>query len=219
MMFSEFHGFSLTFADYELIQLKEYSRIVETQLEHKLANFNDWVTKQAAHLSEAEKHDLYASVGLEHTELSQIHPQILRQSLVIALASFLEKTLNSLCQDFRKHWQIDLSFHDIHGKGITRAQKYLKKVIKIDFPDTNAAWQNILLINEIRNFYVHSEGNVSGELVKRIETASENRALTKLYPESIDLDSKFVPFYIENIEKFVRQLQQKVLEKAKHEPP
>lgn len=49
---------------------------------------------------------------------------------------------------------------DLHDKGITRSQTYLKKELDLPFPDTNQEWQLICGLNELRNDVAHGRNEL-----------------------------------------------------------
>lgn len=94
-------------------------------------------------------------------KFDEVFPKILRNSFLVTCHSYLEHKLNDYCRYLRKDHALLLDVNDLKGSGIERASKYLKLVAKLDFPDTNHSWNEIMYLNKIRNFIVHNEGRLN----------------------------------------------------------
>ena len=90
----------------------------------------------------------------------QDYPQLLFQSLFIAVCTHFERYLIDLCNDVRESESLSLKPKDLHDSGIRRSQAYLKKVARLNFPDNTKEWQVIKLLSKIRNKLVHDPEHV-----------------------------------------------------------
>lgn len=83
-----------------------------------------------------------------------------RYTALTVVYSYLESSLEQICEHLMRSRNFTIELDDMNGKGIKRAQLYLEKVAGIDFPKDSHAWQEIEKLNKIRNCIVHTEGNV-----------------------------------------------------------
>ena len=98
--------------------------------------------------------------GFKINNLIEENMQLLFRSLFIAVYARFEIYLHNLCNALRESESLQLKPNDLHDKGITRSQKYLKKVACLNFPDNTKEWQAIKLLADIRNDLVHKSEHV-----------------------------------------------------------
>ena len=84
-----------------------------------------------------------------------MYPSLLRSSLLVSCISFFERSLIRLCNEIYSQRKLKLCWNDIDGKGVEKAQKYLKKYVGVAFPDDSPEWRDILIFQHIRNLVVH----------------------------------------------------------------
>jgi hypothetical protein len=87
--------------------------------------------------------------------LIEDYPELLFQSLFIAVYSHFERYLINFCNRICESETLSLKPKDLFGNGIRRSQAYLKKVALLNFPDNTKEWQIIILLSGIRNKLVH----------------------------------------------------------------
>lgn len=95
----------------------------------------------------------------DYWELEQVFPEIQRNSNVISVYSVLENNLNHLCSLYSKVIESEIELSDFGEQDIIkRAQIYLTKVAKANFPAEHCSWKEIQKIQQIRNKLVHAQG-------------------------------------------------------------
>ena len=92
--------------------------------------------------------------------------QTLRKSLFVMTYAMLEDDLNQLCDHFAGSRGLTIRFQDLTGGGIRRAQAYLKKVVRVGFPDQRPEWVTLRKLSELRNAIVHVGGRPSPDSIK-----------------------------------------------------
>lgn len=195
-----------------LDNLSEYARTIEDLLNRKLKNFTSWVEKEASKLTAGQQEDFYEFYADDYNQLSGIFPNILRSSLFIMHYAFLENQLVNLCEYLYKQYNYPVrlsdKFTDRPKKGIFRAQSYLKKIAKIDFPDQTASWDDIVSYNHIRNFIIHNGGRLDksrrAEKVESFIAARPSISLDHL--KSIQFSKDFCPEVSNTLKSFFEDL-------------
>lgn len=189
----------------KLGQLKEYAKLSEDLLKDKQENFDSWAVEQASKLSEEQKEEFYDFYSDDHWELSEVYPNILRQSLFVACVSLIEHELISLCKHLYKENKYCLQLDDIVGKGIYKAKLYLNKVADLG---KNTIWEDILVFQKIRNFIVHNSGKIDGsknsQEVQRYISSKSSITLDDF--KQMQFSCTFCFEVIEAIEKFFDSL-------------
>ncbi|HAV1390419.1 hypothetical protein M2G63_19765 [Vibrio vulnificus] len=100
-------------------------------------------------------HDAYLE------EIEVIFPSIQRRAEVIVSYSVLEHQMQQICESIEKELDSLIKLKDLASNGIIdQCQKYLEKVALVPFPKKEAAWKEILFIQQIRNSLVHADGVV-----------------------------------------------------------
>ncbi|MBY8164464.1 hypothetical protein KW506_19295 [Vibrio fluvialis] len=94
-------------------------------------------------------------------EIEVIFPSIQRRAEVIISYSLLEHQMQQICEFIEKELDSIIKLKDLASNGIIdQCQKYLEKVVLVSFPKQEAAWKEILFIQQIRNIFVHADGTV-----------------------------------------------------------
>lgn len=138
--------------------------------------------------------------------------KILTKSLFISAYSMLEYCLDEICKKISTIYDYKLKLADIAGKGITRSHKYIKKVIKIDFPDTSESWRNIKNYNEIRNVIIHSQSTILPDNLKIKQIIEEYKGI-KIIDDQIILSQYFLRLVFDDIAWLLNDIENKVVEK------
>jgi hypothetical protein len=191
----------LFFVSNELDQFRDYAEYIESSLRKEIKSYQD----RAEGLLPEEEEEFWDWHLDEVSPYSQDFPKIMRNSLFVSIYTFLEDKIVELCVS---DTDALLELSDIKGQGIHQASIYLKKVLRIDFPDNSNEWQYIKKANLIRNCIAHSSGDVSKS---RNETKLRN-AVQDMPSISIDkmgylnLDSELCLDFIENVGSFLKQL-------------
>ncbi|MDD2679943.1 MAG: hypothetical protein PHO03_04010 [Candidatus Omnitrophica bacterium] len=159
--------------------LREYNNFLEDFLKNKVEKFKAWIDREADKLPEDEKVDFFDYFSDEYLKLYEDFPNIARGSLFVAGMSMLEYQIIALCQHLQKTNRYYIALNDIAGKGIFKAQLYLKKVAKLKFPDDTKYWNDILCYQIIRNAVVHNDSVIKNgkELEKIIGFSLDHKSL------------------------------------------
>jgi hypothetical protein len=138
---------------------KNHTVKVEELLKREIEEFHCHHEKQMKGFSEEEKIQYAEYHGEEYMELANYIPSIQRKSELISICTILEYFLKDLCSLYKDKIQYPLEFNDINAHGdIDRARKYLIKVVGIPFPETSENWKEIVIIQQVRNAFVHHDG-------------------------------------------------------------
>lgn len=140
----------------DLGHLKNFAETLETLLADEQKQFDAWAAEEAAKLPKEKQEEFYDIQSDQYWLLSDVFPNILRQSFFVTCYSLLESRLLNLCIHIKKEKNLRIGYNDLKCKGIFAAQTYLKKVAGISFPDQNLSWQEVLVYNRIRNIIVHN---------------------------------------------------------------
>jgi len=90
-------------------------------------------------------------------------PNLQRRSALLTLVGFFEHELDKLCLLYRVEKSFTLSLSDLTGKGIDRSTRYLEKVAGIDVHKSSSEWNEIKLIQQVRNIIVHQDGKLTDQ--------------------------------------------------------
>lgn len=196
------------YIDLPLDDFKNYSKTVEESFSIYQKEFQT----EMETISEEDQEQYMDYWFDEYQDYIITYPSIHRKSLFISIYSFFEHKLTSLCKEIIEKKKIELKLNDITGSGIEKSQKFLKKVVKINFPDNTSEWKLIKDYNKIRNCIVHNNGiiddyNKPGELKKIIENIYHIR-----YDEDsiIKINNGFCDEFISIISKFLHLLYDEV---------
>lgn len=144
---------------FELDKLSDYLQRTEAFLEDEKVKFGDWMDAQAKRMSTEDAEQFYEWHSDDWAAVYEDFPRTLRYSLIVALYSNLEQFVRRVADAARHRSGELLEPNDLAGSAILfKHQTYLKKVIKINFPDQTPAWQHIVAMNKIRNAIVHEQG-------------------------------------------------------------
>jgi len=208
----------------KLEQFKEYSKKLEDCLKQELSKLNSTIAEEEAEVESQEGKDwLQDTYGDSRWNLSEIFPNILRTSLFTTCYSFFENELNLICELLQEKNECPVHYlgnfdNGKEGKGIRRAQRYLKKIIKINFPDQSTAWTEILIYQAIRNIIVHNDGKLDNkengrfkEIFRRLEDYIKKKPSIHIDDfKRIQLSLDFILEMVTTIELFLNQLYESI---------
>jgi hypothetical protein len=169
----------------ELDSLKSYATTIEEAIGAKAGTFYDDFDEKAKYMTAEEREQFGDRVADEDWHLHEQYPALLWQTTFIATYSLLERSLLGLCELLENLQHLDLSLEDIKGQGIEAAQKYLKKVCRVPFPDANNPdWDAIQRARKIRNCFVHQLGQLK---IPGSNRDNQLRSLVKSLSGKVDL--------------------------------
>ena len=143
----------------QFMELEECAESVENLLFNEIKNLTIRVEKNAATMSDEDKTAYFEDVASdEYFQLQESFPQTIRISLFVHSYSLFEHSLTKLTNRIYKDLNLELDPKELKDVGIIRAKTYLQKVAHVGFPENHPAWGEIIILNKIRNLYVHQDG-------------------------------------------------------------
>jgi len=94
-------------------------------------------------LTAEERERVESDLSDDYYTIDELYIDQYRKSTLVSIYSFLEHSMNSLCNLRQKFYALPLGVKDQSGSGIERARAYLKMVIKINFEVLNAEWSEL----------------------------------------------------------------------------
>ncbi|MFT5812825.1 MAG: hypothetical protein ACI9VT_000562 [Psychroserpens sp.] len=163
---------------------------VDSLLETEKSDFEKHLQDNIAQMSALDGVAYTDYMHDEYWELSETLPSIQRKSELISVYTILENGLNKICKIFQDQLQNPVKISDLSAYGIIdKSKKYLEKVALLEFPaGKGSCWEEITLIQQIRNALVHNEGFVKprneslAEYIKSskyLELNSDSKVLIK----------------------------------------
>lgn len=172
MMLHLLHDFGGTKFD----ELEDYAESLERYLNNEVKALEARHKEQTAKMTPEQKEEFDDFGADEYYQLTETFPQTLRVSLFIHAYSLFEHSLNELANTMGSLRGIKITTKDLKDEGITRAKNFLKKVVQVNFPETDPFWQEIITLSKIRNYFVHREGflpkDTNNEAVEKFVAAS-----------------------------------------------
>lgn len=132
-------------------------------LAEELKALEDEMDVELRKLNEFEQDAFFREVNDHWIETAETLPRLQWYSQLLVTYGFFEKVLNDLCIEQQHASGSKLSFKDLHGQGISRAQNYLSRVIGASDAFTSSEWQSIKLIGVLRNSIAHRDGFIDYE--------------------------------------------------------
>jgi hypothetical protein len=126
---------------FSLRLLHSYVQGVERQIDVSIHEYRTQRGKQLAAIPEdgddemgwpdmIESHGGLDSDSWDLSDIFMNHfPSLQQRGALITLYSFLENELNGLCDLYRRHQTLKVSFTDMHGKGVERAILFLESIV------------------------------------------------------------------------------------------
>lgn len=153
--------------NFSLSQYNQFCTVLDSYRVHALM-IEDFLASQIHELKEKTKDSdgssVDESIGVHDAcleEIEVIFPSIQRRAGVIVSYSVLEHQMQQICEFIEKELDSIIKLKDLASNGIIdQCQKYLEKVVLVSFPKQEAAWKEILFIQQIRNILVHADGTV-----------------------------------------------------------
>jgi hypothetical protein len=145
-------------------------------------------------------------------EIEFIYLRMHRYSAILTAYSYLESSMNKLCDDFEEKMSISLSASDLNGNGIARCKMYLERLATINFSKINKEWSHLTTLNKLRNCIIHADGDASkiqrsGKFITLIQNSSD---LSFIEKNLVMVSSDFVYKSIDEIENTLLYLVEHV---------
>lgn len=202
----------------DLENIREHCDLMESSLKKELKDFRKRVDEQAEKLSSEEKTEFYEWYSDDYWKLTDVFPNIQRNSMLIMAFSFFENKLKSICKKLKPYADCNIWLNDLYGDDIDRVKIYLKEIIKINFPNDDKNWEEISNIRYIRNLVVHNGGKLEKERCKEYKKLKnyigKNRKLLKLDKhEKIVYKKEFIPHILSTLRNFFSTLLSEIKKK------
>ena len=186
---------------HQLDKFRDYAEYIESSFRKEL----EFYENGAKELQPEEEEEYYDWCFDEVSQYTQDFPRIMRNSLFVSIYTFLEDKIVEQCVSDADTL---LELSDINGKGIQQASIYLKKVLRVAFPNNCKEWKYIKNANLIRNCIVHNNGAVSKsrneKKLRNIVEDTPSICINQI--DHIHLESKFCLDFIDNVDLFLSQL-------------
>lgn len=194
----------------DLENIREHCDLMESSLKKELKNFSKRIDEHADKLSSDEKTELYEWYSDDYWRLADVFPNIQRSAMLIMAFSFFENQIKSLCKRLQPYASSNICLNDLRGHDVDQAKIYLKKIIKINFPNNDKNWEEITNFRDIRNLVVHNGGKPEKErreYEKLKKYIDKNNKLLKLDThEKIVYKKEFIPHVLSTFQNFFRAL-------------
>ena len=151
-------------------QIQFFLEIELDELMFYLGEINRHVELKISDASSLKNDELDNEEKLQLAYHYQGQPHIiLCESIIISLATILERFIDVFCEACMVHRNIELSYKNLKGSMLSQFKTYMKKVINLNIPFEKSIWADINSVYEIRNNLVHRGGNLPEEKRKTIE--------------------------------------------------
>lgn len=190
----------------DLEAFKKHIRNVESFLNQEVIAFEKHAAEVTAEWEDFERAEYYENLHNEYWELSKVYPSIQRKSELISIYTILENTINKICLLYQSSIENPVKIEDLEANGIIdRSKRYLEKVVLLDFPSRHNSWKEITKIQQIRNSFVHADGNVktgNSDLIKYINQSQ----YLELKNNKIKILNGFSEYCLQIFENFFNEL-------------
>lgn len=154
------------FLEREIANFYEYLRSLDKELILRHQGLLTKVDASTSDLNKINPTDEYRSelINLK-SESEQVKGfiNLLRQSFITSLYSFMELWLLRECYLHSKRKDGGMSYKSIEGVGIRKAKKYFVKIMESDFPFYSSQdWQWITNLQLLRDCIIHRQGSLTG---------------------------------------------------------
>lgn len=190
-----------------LSKIKGLTAIGEEALDNQAKSLKDRLSKDLSTCSKSQEEDICESYAMDCFELSTELPTIFRYSMFTASISAFESYLCNTATGYASVKKATVHISEIQGKGIRRAQVYCQEVMQLDFPVSNPAWNNILNASDLRNFIVHSNGNIPEDR-KKLQDWIANTPFINFSGTTITLERDFINTLLEWYSSFATDFDQ-----------
>lgn len=136
------------------------------------------------------------------------HIEIFTKSAIISIYTYLEFFLENFCKKVHKYNKKSISPKDLSGNGIFRSKAYLEKILLINFSSLDSEWDEIVKLNKIRNFLIHSNGVATSEETKsKICEAIQGISGVELEEDHLKVSSGYIEHILSVIEKTLTKIE------------
>lgn len=171
----------------EFDNLESHYLFQKAGLEREQKDFEQFVAKNTAKLSEEEKEDFYEWHSEQAWRTYDVLPSLHAMATFMLAYGTFEKALNDLCRTAGSESKFQLK--DISGQGIERAKTYLSKAFSVDAPFNSPEWEEVTRLAKIRNVMAHALGelDLSNQNHRAAYSLCKNDPNIKLKGDASDL--------------------------------
>jgi len=177
----------------ELDNYKEHINKIDRFLTKEVTLFESKRKATISRLSIEHAEEYLEYIEEIHWELVDTYPAIQRKSELISIYTVLENSLNQLCFSCEKCINDQVKMSDLSSNNgvIGKSQKYLEKVVGINFPSKSDIWIEIKNIQEIRNAVVHNNSVIKNGNAKLRGYIKHSKYLSISEKGKIEIESGF----------------------------
>lgn len=191
--------------------IEELSHIKDFYLDSEIRNENDLLSlerkfkKATEGKNEEYKQQYFEMQDLDFYYYEQIYPQLIRKTVFLQIYFTLENYMKILCDVAQESRSLTVSYKDLHGQGIRKAEGYLTKVCNITKPFNSSKWESIKAYNELRNVIAHNSSILNKKLKVTLHglIISNNDKGDMIF----HLEREFIPSCIDIVEEFLKQFR------------
>lgn len=189
----------------ELSHIKDFYIESERRNEKALLGLERKFQKATEGKSEEYKQQYFDFKSLEFYYYEQIYPQLIRKTVFLQIYFTLENYIKTLCDVAQERRNLTVSYKDLHGQGIRKAEKYFTKVCNITEPFNSSNWKSIKAYNELRNVIAHNSSILNEKLKVTLHDLiiSNNDKGEMIF----QLEKEFIPSCINIVEEFLLQFR------------
>ena len=171
---------------------EEHTSRIEKMYADEVSKLKKKIEIESENLEGFDKAEHFESFGREFEYLYRIIPNIQRSSELVSAYSLLERNLIKLCEKLEEQSDNPVKMCDLESEGyINQAIKYLEKVARIYSPQKSDTWKEILLLQNIRNSFVHSNGMVKTGNSKLIKYIRDSEYLELIQNNEVEIKEGF----------------------------
>ncbi|MGJ3416474.1 hypothetical protein AAZR19_10005 [Bacillus sp. Je.9.29.b] len=193
--------------------IEELSHIKDFYIDSEIRNENDLLSLNLERKyqtgtegkSEEYKQQYYEMHDLEFYYYEQIYPQLIRKTVFLQIYFTLENHMKILCDVAQEKRNLTVSYKDLHGQGIRKAESYFTKVCNITEPFNSSNWESIKAYNELRNVIAHN----SSILKEKLKVTPHDLIISNNDKGEMifQLEKEFIPSCINIVEEFLLQFR------------
>jgi len=141
-------------------------------------------------------------------------PEILYASVITAVVSFLERESRAFTDALREACSSPLGARDLSGAWLERFRKYCERIALLPVGLTDAEWEDLKGVVEVRNCLVHSGGylpDFQGRLA--VEAFVRRHKIALSDGDYLRADLRLAQVVLERIKAFIEQIYRVALER------
>ena len=169
---------NIFFLDLELQTFRNYAKFVEDHFDSSLTNHEKEYTKIMKKIEAEPKK--YADEYLNHLqdtlvdkviEIDRDFVQSFRASMITQLFSFIERTIQDVCNSYCLMHNKEFGSDDLRGNSeFEKAKLFLTRAAKVDIKELEPHWSYINNLRRVRNCIVHNNSTVFGDEIRKYNT-------------------------------------------------